>query len=144
MEYNTQVEPDKVCYQSYSVGSYVETGTLVDIKISMGSEPKTYKFNAHITAPSVEEDPAYQSGTPVRVVITGDSDGVAIFETETTSFPLGVNIQGIKSATGVVTLTYTVTTGGTTTTDPETGESVTTPGTSEQKTITRKISFVEE
>ncbi len=143
-EYNTQVEPDKVCYQSYSVGSYVEAGTLVDIKISMGAEPKTYKFNAHIAAPTVEEDPSYQSGTSVKIVITGDNDGVAIFETETTSFPLGVNIQGIKSATGVITLTYTVTTEGSTTTDPETGESVTTPGTSEQKTITRKISFVEE
>ena len=116
----------------------------MDIKISMGAEPKTYRFNAHIAAPTVDEDPSYQSGIPVKVVITGDSDGAAIFETETTSFPLGVNIQGIKSSTGVITLTYTVTTGGTTTTDPETGESVTTPGTSEQKTITRKISFVEE
>lgn len=143
-EYSSQVEADLVCYQSYSVGSYVESGTLVDIKISQGAQPKTYRFNANIPAPSVEEDPAYKAGISVKIVITGDGDTTPIFETETTSFPTAVNIYGIKSSTGVITMTYTVTTEGTTSTNPDTGEETVTPGTSEVKTITRNVSFVEE
>lgn len=142
-EYNTQVAPDMVCYQSYSVGSYVEAGTLVDIKISMGSEPKTYKFNTNILAPTVEEDPAYKAGIPVKVVLTGN-DGTVLLDTEITSFPTGVNFSGIKSSGGVITMTYTVTTEGVTTVDPDTGESVTIPGSTEQKTITRQVTFIQE
>lgn len=142
-EYNTQVAADLVCYQSYSVGSYVEAGTLVDIKISQGEEPKTYKFNSNIVAPTVDEDPAYKTGTSVKVVLTG-SDGSVLFETETAGFPVSVNIYGIKSSTGVITMSYTVTTEGTTAIDPDTGETVTTPGTSEPKSITRQVNFVEE
>ena len=142
-EYNTQVAADLVCYQSYSVGSYVEAGTLVDIKISQGEEPKTYKFNSNIVAPTVDEDPAYKTGTSVKVVLTG-SDGSVVFETETAGFPVSVNIYGIKSSTGVITMSYTVTTEGTTAIDPDTGETVTTPGTSEPKSITRQVNFVEE
>ena len=143
-EYSSQVEADLVCYQSYSVGSYVESGTLVDIKISQGAQPKTYRFNANILAPTVEEDPTYKSGISVKIVITGDGDTTPIFETETTSFPTAVNIYGIKSSTGVVTMTYTVTTEGTTSTNPDTGEEVVTPVTTELKTITRNVSFAEE
>ena len=39
---------------------------------------------------------------------------------------------------------YTVTTEGTTTTDPETGETITTPGTTEEKSFTRRLEFVQE
>ena len=143
-EYSTQVEKDLVCYQSYSVGSYVEAGTLIDIKISLGEQPKTYKFNANILAPTVEEDPTYQTGILVKVVITGDAEEAPIFETETTNFPTAVNIYGIKSAAGEITMTYTITTEGTTTLDPETGEEIVTPGTTEERVITRPITFVEE
>ena len=34
---------DLVCYQSYSVGSYVDRGTPVDLKISTGPSQKTYR-----------------------------------------------------------------------------------------------------
>lgn len=142
-EFNTEVAPDFVCYQSYSVGSYVEAGTRVDLRISMGSQPANYKYNANIVAPTVEEDPQYKSGISVKVVLTG-ADGTVLVETETTNFPMSINISGIKSATGMITMTYMVTSEGTTTTDPETGETITTPGTSEQKTITRQVSFIEE
>lgn len=142
-EFNTEVAPDFVCYQSYSVGSYVEAGTRVDLRISMGSQPANYKYNANIVAPTVEEDPQYKSGISVKVVLTG-ADGTILVETETTNFPMSINISGIKSATGMITMTYMVTSEGTTTTDPETGETITTPGTAEQKTITRQVSFIEE
>ena len=78
------------------------------------------------------------------MVITADGETTPIFETETTNFPTAVNIYGIKSASGIVTMTYTVTTEGTTSVDPETGEEIVTPGTSEQKQIVRVVSFVEE
>ena len=143
-EYSSQVAAGLVCYQSYSVGSFVESGTLIDIKISKGSEPKLFKFNANIMAPTVDEDPSYKSGTLVKVVITADGEATPIFETETTNFPTAVNIYGIKASTGVVTMTYTVTTEGTTSVDPDTGEAIVTPGTSEQKQIVRAVSFVEE
>ncbi len=143
-EYSTQVKEGLVCYQSYSVGSYVEEGTLIDIKISQGEKPKTYRFNENISAPTVDEDPLYSAGISIRVVITADGDTNPIFETTTSNFPTAVNIYGIKSATGVITMTYTVTTEGTTEIDPETGEEIVTPGTSEEKKVVRSVTFVEE
>lgn len=143
-EYSSQVAAGLVSYQSYSVGSFVESGTLIDIKISKGAEPKLFKFNANIMAPTVDEDPSYKPGILVKVVITADGEATPIFETETTNFPTAVNIYGIKSATGIVTMTYTVTTEGTTSIDPDTGEEIVTPGTSEPKQIVRVVSFVEE
>jgi hypothetical protein len=41
-------------------------------------------------------------------------------------------------------MTYTVTTGGTTVKDEATGEEVVVPGTTETKSFTRRIEFVEE
>lgn len=142
-EYNTQVAADLVCYQSYSVGSYVEAGTLIDLKISMGAEAKTYRFNDSISAPTPEEDPTYKSGISVRVVLTG-SDGSVLIDTVTSTFPTSANIGGIKTNSGVVTMTYEVTTDPTTTVDPDTGQETTVPGTTEPRTITRQVTFVEE
>lgn len=141
-EYNTQVAADLICYQSYSVGSYVEAGTLIDLKLSMGAEPKTYKFTSSIQSP-VLDDPEYKSGESVKVVITG-SDGSVLLDTVTSNFPASVNIGGIKTNSGVVTLTYDVTTDPTTTTNPDTGEETTVPGTTESRSITRQVTFVEE
>ena len=41
-------------------------------------------------------------------------------------------------------MTYTVTIEGATTTDPETGETIQEPGTTEERSFTRRIEFVEE
>ena len=108
-----------VCYQSYSVGSYVEKGTPMDLRISTGPSQLTYKYSEGITAPT--EDPSYQSGMQVNVTLTAD-DGTQLLNTETTAFPVGVNYTGIKSATGTIRYTFTVQTEPTTITDPETGE----------------------
>ncbi len=43
---------DKVCYQSYSMGSYVEKGTTVDLRISMGPSQATYRYSESIAAPT--------------------------------------------------------------------------------------------
>ena len=132
-----------ICYQSYSVGSYVEAGTVVDMKLSTGPKQVTYKYNGSISAPTQAEDPDYKSDMDVHVVITS-ADGTTILDTTTRTFPISVNTAGIKSATGTVTFTYTVTTEPTTSTNPETGETITVPGTSVEKNISRPIEFVAE
>ena len=132
---------DKVCYQSYSVGSYVDRGTAVDLKISTGPSQKTYRYAEGITAPT--EDPAYQNGMKVTVTLT-TQDGTQLLSTETVSFPVAVNYTGIKSPTGTIRFTFTVVTDPTSITDPETGETTTQEGTSEIKTVERQVNFIEE
>lgn len=132
---------DKVCYQSYSVGSYVDKGTAVDIKISTGPPNVTYRYSEGITAPT--EDPDYRSGMQVSVTVT-TADGTQLLSTQTSSFPVAVNYTGIKSATGVVTFHFTSVKDATTTTDPETGETITSDPITEEKTVTREINFTQE
>lgn len=132
---------DKVCYQSYSVGSYVDKGTPIDITISTGPEAASYKYTEGIAAPT--EDPDYQSGMAVGVTVT-TSDGTQLLSTQTTSFPLAVNYTGIKSPTGVITFTFRVEKEATTTTDPNTGEAVTSAAVAEDRTVRREISFTQE
>lgn len=132
---------DMVCYQSYSVGSYVNQGTAIDLKISTGPSDVTYRYSEGITAPT--EDPDYRSGMAVDVTVN-TADGTQLLSTQTTSFPVAVNYTGIKSATGVITFHFTVEREGATTTDPETGETVTAGSTTEEKTVRREISFTQE
>ena len=132
---------DKVCYQSYSVGSYVDKGTAIDLKVSAGPEQMTYRYSEGITAPT--EDPDYKGGMAVTVTVT-TADGTQLLSTQTSSFPVSVNYTGIKSPTGVITFTFTVQTEDTTTTDPDTGETVTVPGGSQEKTVKREINFTQE
>ena len=131
----------KVCYQSYSVGSYVDKGTSVDLRISTGLTQKTYRYAGEITAPT--EDPSYQSGMEVEVTLV-TQDGTQLLSTRTTSFPVAANYTGIKSAGGTVRFTFTVQTPPTITTDPETGETVTQGGGTESKTVERQVAFTEE
>lgn len=132
---------DKVCYQSYSVGSYVDAGTPIDLKISIGPSDVTYRYSEGITAPT--EDPDYHSGMSVNVTVN-TSDGTQLLSTQTSSFPVAVNYTGIKSSSGVITFHFTVEREATTTTDPETGETVTSDPVSEEKTVTRQIQFTQE
>ena len=84
-----------------------------------------------------------QSGMSVGVTVT-TADGTQLLSTQTSSFPVAVNYTGIKSASGTITFVFTVTTEATTTTDPNTGETVTTEGSSTQKVVTRPINFTQE
>ncbi len=142
-EFSTQVEADKVSYQSVSVGSYVEKNTAIDIRISKGSEPKTYSYSASITSPSIEEGPNYKQGLSVHVTVKG-SDGTTLLDTETSKFPISVNSGNIKCSSGTVTLEYKYTTESKTITDTETGETTTIPGEEKSETVTRQVTFAEE
>lgn len=130
-----------VCYQSYSVGSYVDKGTPVDLRISTGPSQKTYRYSEGITAPT--EEPSYQNGMQVTVTLTAQ-DGTQLLNTQTTTFPVGVNYTGIKSATGTIRYSFLVQTEPTTITDPETGETTTEGGGTETKTVERQVNFTEE
>lgn len=132
---------DKICYQSYSEGSWVDSGTTIDLKVSIGPTAHTYKFVDNITAPT--EDGEYHDGMTVTVIVT-TADGTQLLNTQTSSFPLAVNYTGILSETGSIQFIFTVTTNPMTTTDPNTGETVIIDGTSTEKTVTRPVTFAAE
>ena len=132
---------EKVFYQSYSEGSFVEKGTAVDLKVSTGPADVTYRYAEGITAPT--EDPDYQNGMQVQVTVTA-ADGTQLLSTQTASFPIAVNYTGIKSPSGTVTFRFTVQKEATTYTDTATGETVTTEPVSEDRTVTREVNFVQE
>lgn len=132
----------KVCYQSYSVGSYVDSGTVIDLKISTGVGTSTYSFVGSIAGPG-EEDGDYASGTEVTVVLA-TSDGQEIYRTTTSAFPLNMNVAGITGAdSGLITFFYYVDLPATTTTD-EAGNVVTIPGGREDRNLSRAVKFAKE
>lgn len=132
----------KVCYQSYSVGSYVNAGTVVDMKVSTGLGTSTYSFIGNIAGPG-EEDGDYASGTEVTVVLA-TSDGQEIYRTTTSAFPLPMNVAGITGAdSGLITFFYYVDLPATTTTD-EAGNVVTIPGGRENRNLSRAVKFAKE
>ena len=116
---------------------------MMDIKVSKGPEAETYKCNASIMAPTPEEAPDYTAGMEVLVRLVTD-DGQVLLDTRTSSFPQAANYFGLTSSGGTLTMSYTVTTEGTTTTDPETGETVTLPGEIQEKSFSRRIEFTLE
>lgn len=131
-----------VCYQSYSVGSYVEAETVVDVSISLGPVQATYIFSGDITAPTPEEDPNYKAGTLVTVTLMAD-DGTQLLSTQTNSFPIQQqNITGIPIDTGYILFQYVNTTETTTVTN-EDGSVTTIEGTTENKEIRRPVTFIQ-
>ncbi len=131
-----------VSAQSIEAGSYVDADTAVQLTVAEDANV-TYSYTADIEAPTKAEDSNYVPGTSVYVVIIA-ADGQKLLDTTATSFPVRAAYTHITSATGTLQMTYTNTTQGSVTTDPETGETVTTQGTSEQKTVTRLLTFTPE
>ncbi|MCM1025452.1 MAG: Stk1 family PASTA domain-containing Ser/Thr kinase [Roseburia sp.] len=142
--YNSEYAEGLICYQSYSQGTRVNEGTAIDIHVSMGPAPaaETYHCNVNIDAPGVMEAPDYVSGMTVSLKLVAD-DGMVLLETATSAFPYPTNYYGLASSGGTLTMSYTVTTAATTTTD-ENGNPVTVPGTEETKSFTRRIEFTKE
>ena len=91
----------------------------------------------------MEEAPDYVAGTEVGIKLVTDG-GEVLLDTKVTTFPQSANYYGLTSSGGTITMTYTVTTEGSTQTDPNTDETITVPGTTEQRTFTRRIEFVKE
>ena len=137
-----EYEEGLVCYQSYTADQYVEPGTKIDIRVSMGSTFVYYNFNASIPAPTEEEAPDYVPGTKVGLTITPEG-GKDLLTTDDASFPYSVNIHGITAPRGTITFYYYVTTPSETITN-EAGEVITIPGTTIQRSFTREVEFTRE
>ena len=142
--YNNIYTEGYVCYQNISSGSEVARGTEIELQISKGKEPEAlvlYRYNSVINAPSSTEDAEYESGTSVKIVITG-MNGQELYSTETTSFPVTVNLWNISGTnSGIITLTYEVTTDPVTETNENGEEVVVKPGETEERSITRNVNF---
>ncbi len=129
-----------ICYQSYSYGFYVEPGTVIDIRVSQGPEPKqtTYRCNTGIEAPTAQEAPDYVAGSTVGLKLVAD-DGEVLLETSTSGFPYSTNYAPLSVSGGTLTMTYTVTTPVFET--DENGNQVEVSKTTEEKSFTRRIEF---
>ena len=106
--------------------------------MSQGAQKVTYKCNVSIVAPTTSEAPQYVSGMEVGITLVAD-DGTVLMDTKVTTFPVATNINGIASSGGTLTMTYQVTSASTTTEGD-----VVVPGTTENKTFTRRVEFVKE
>lgn len=135
--YNEDYPEGQICYQSYSHNSYVDPGTTLEIRVSKGPEPHTYKYVTSIQAPTREEAPDYVPGTSVVVTLIGDDDQV-LLETTTNTFPVPTNIYGIKCSGGTVTLVYTVKG------DPVVGSDTAASGVDQEKVVHREVEFTVE
>ena len=94
--------PGTVIGQSIEKGEYVDEGTRVDMELS--GEPR-YSYSARIEAPRTSEDPDYEEGTPVTLVIRTE-DGNELLNTTTTNFPYKVSFTGIPYDHATLYLTY--------------------------------------
>lgn len=125
--YSDTVAEGLVCYQNFSEGTFLEPGSIIEINVSLGKSDATYKCNAIIEAPTVSEAPDYPSGSEVHITLVADS-GKVLVDMTTSTFPQAVNIQGINSQWGTITLTYTVTV----------------DGVAQSKSVERRIEFAQE
>ncbi len=141
--FNANVPAGQICYQSYSANTYVDQDTSIDITISQGAEPVTYKFNGSIGAPTAQEAPDYTAGMEVTLKLVADDNQVLMENTVVTMFPHVVNYYGMKAPGGTLTFTYTVTKAAASETEGEEG-SQTGGEVTEERSFTRRIDFVRE
>lgn len=101
--YSSEYPEGQICYQSYSSGTSVGQGTIVDLKVSIGSETATYSCNLSIQAPS-----DYIGGNAEVILTTADGATQLWYSQNVTSFPVSINLSGFtsSSAYGIVTISY--------------------------------------
>ena len=132
-------DPGIVIGQSIEKGQYVEEGTKVDMELS--GDPR-YSYSARIEAPRYSEDPDYEEGTPVTLIIRAD-DGKELLNVTTSEFPYQVSFTGIPYSEATLYLKYT----NVTIEYSETGETGAAPEATEhkeKKELTRKLVFTKD
>ncbi len=82
------------------------------------------------------------AGTEVEITLVTDG-GQTLLDTKTSNFPQSANFFGLNSEAGTITMTYMVTSGGTTAVDAN-GGTVSIPGAAEPRSFTRRIEFTRE
>ena len=145
LEETTNPDPNlegKICYQSYTADSAVDAGTVVDLKYSVGVGTVTYSYVGNGESPAVE-DSDYKAGSSCTVILS-TTTGVELKRENTTTFPVSMNITGIPDCeTGTVTIIYTVSVPGQTTTG-EDGQIIETPAEDVERTVVRTVTFTKE
>lgn len=97
---NSEYDAETVCYQSFTAGQEQPVDTEVELRISLGA---TYTCNVSVAAPA-----DYQGGN-ATVVLSAADTGAILFNTTTSTFPVAINISGIKTTdTGIITTTYSI------------------------------------
>ena len=83
--YNNVFPEGQICYQSIEGDTEVQKGTSIDLHASMGPEPPDtvlYRFNSSINAPSTAEDPEFEMGTKVEIVVATADGTVGVGKVE--------------------------------------------------------------
>jgi serine/threonine-protein kinase len=101
--YSSDYPEGQICYQSYSPGTSVSSGAIVDLKVSIGVEVVTYNCNVTIEAPA-----DYTDGNAEVILTTADGATQLWYSQNVTSFPVSINLNGFtsSSAYGIVTISY--------------------------------------
>ncbi len=101
--YNTEYPEGQICYQSYEAGTSVSEGTMVDLKVSIGSEISTYNCDIMVQAPD-----DYIGGISIVTLMTADESQELWSSQNVTAFPVSINLNNFKSpsAYGIVVITY--------------------------------------
>lgn len=101
--YSSEYEAGLICYQSFTSGTTVAQGSVVDLKISIGSETATYSCNLNIAAPA-----DYTGGNAEVILTTADGTEQLWYSQNVTSFPVAINLSGFSSSSeyGIVTISY--------------------------------------
>ena len=120
----------------------MDAGTGVDLKYSVGVGTVTYSYVGNVESPAVE-DSDYKAGSSCTVILS-TTTGVELKRENTTTFPVSMNITGIPDCeTGTVTIIYTVSVPGQTTTG-EDGQIIETPAEDVERTVVRTVTFTKE
>jgi len=101
--YSAEFPEGQICYQSYAEGTTVKEGTVVDLKVSIGSEKVTYNCSLMIQAPD-----DYMGGNAEVILTTADGGTQLWYSQNVTSFPVAINLNDFESPTayGIVTISY--------------------------------------
>ena len=100
--YSDTVAKDKICEQNITTNATIIAGSEVELKVSLGPEPRYYDCNIEVAQP-----PKYIGGDARVVLVT--PDGTELFNTTTDSFPVSINVSNIFAVPkGTVNVTYTV------------------------------------
>lgn len=101
--YSAEYPEGQICYQSYEAGTTVSEGTVVDLKISIGSGISTYSCSLMIQAP---ED--YIGGDAIVTLMTADESQELWNNQKVTAFPVPINLNNFASPSpyGIVVITY--------------------------------------
>ncbi|MBD5471112.1 MAG: Stk1 family PASTA domain-containing Ser/Thr kinase [Lachnospiraceae bacterium] len=101
--YSAEFPEGQICYQSYEEGTTVKEGTVVDLKVSIGSEKVTYNCSLMIQAPT-----DYMGGNAEVILTTADGSTQLWYSQNVTSFPVAINLNDFESPTayGIVTISY--------------------------------------